>query len=169
MKDSGPWSEEPDYAEWKDPETGFLCVAARHVLGFWTASVGVPSSHPFFKVPGEQIDLRVESWGGITRSSSSKPRISHTFYKRNFLELLLEDLFFTEELWWLGMDFGHSFDYIPVYEPKAISSLRDVLQNPESSKRCRQGRMSDYRSLDFVMDECSHLSSQLYSSGPELL
>jgi hypothetical protein len=164
MNSSGPWNFEPDFAEWLDPETLYPCVAVRHPAGFWTVSVGLPEGHQLFEVPGDEIDLQVESWGGITRSSLSKPRSSHRVKRRNLLEVLFENFQHEERIWWVGMDFGHSFDYIPnPLKPKRINCLRDCIQAVEFELSRRQSaKPQDYRTLDFVMNECSSLAEQLY-------
>lgn len=44
---SGPWDDEPDELEWRDPSTQLICHAARNLLGAWCGYVGVNEDHPF--------------------------------------------------------------------------------------------------------------------------
>lgn len=46
----GEWTDEPDYAEWKDEETGYSCLILRNGLGALCGYVGLPETHPLYKI-----------------------------------------------------------------------------------------------------------------------
>jgi hypothetical protein len=46
----GPWQNEPDKKQWRDPETGLPCLIVRGPSGALCGYVGVTEGHPFYKV-----------------------------------------------------------------------------------------------------------------------
>jgi len=45
---AGPWHDEPDKRQWRDPETGFPCMVVRSSSGNLCGYVGVPLDHPLY-------------------------------------------------------------------------------------------------------------------------
>lgn len=46
----GPWRYEPDKVTWVDESTGLDCMIIRNPLGTLCGYVGVPPSHPYYKI-----------------------------------------------------------------------------------------------------------------------
>lgn len=44
----GPWQDEPDKKQWRDPETGLPCLIVRGPGGALCGYVGVPANSPAF-------------------------------------------------------------------------------------------------------------------------
>lgn len=42
----GPWTEEPDWASWKDDYSGYTCAAQRNSSGAWCGYVLIEDTHP---------------------------------------------------------------------------------------------------------------------------
>jgi hypothetical protein len=89
----GPWSTEPDEKHWVDAATGLHCYVKRHPeMGHLCGYVGVPPSHPTYKLNYDKLTLSAH--GGITHANS------------------IEDSPMPD-LWWIGFDCAHAFDLSP--------------------------------------------------------
>lgn len=132
----GPWHEEPDKVQWKDDATGMPCLAVRNPhSGHWCGYVGVPPGHKFHGVPYHNIDIDIYVHGGLTFSDSCDhgPEESSICHIPEPGE--------PDNVWWLGFDCHHSFDYTPVSRYRAHGS--------------------SYRTLDYVKQQCAELAAQL--------
>src|SRR5262245_60814744 len=99
----GPWLNEPDRDEWRDPKTGLVCLIVRHSTGALCGYVGVPPEHPFFEMDyGNERMWSLNVHGGLTYSDHCSGHICHT-----------PALGEPDTVWWLGFDCGHLLDYIP--------------------------------------------------------
>ena len=72
----GPWDSEPDRVEWRDPASGYACLALRGPVGAWCGYVGVPEGHPAHGLHydgGTQVaaDARMAAWR--TRARRAMP------------------------------------------------------------------------------------------------
>jgi hypothetical protein len=74
---AGPWSGEPDKAQWPDPKTGLPSLAVRgEQTGGWHGYVGVAPGHPYYERRYQDLDnLSVnESAPRLTCRRSHEPR-----------------------------------------------------------------------------------------------
>jgi hypothetical protein len=149
---AGPWVDEPDEAEWVDPETGYLCKALRHdELGHWCGYVGVPPSHSCYGEAYDKVDVHVHA--GLTFSTGSTAR----------------EAIEADAPWWFGFDCAHAGDLMPFMdsaEIKALTAKLDAevarfldLMATEATREIKRGRV--YRTLDYVKGECTSLAAQL--------
>jgi hypothetical protein len=127
----GPWQDEPDKVQWQDEATGLPCLIVRGPSGAWCGYVGVPRPHPSY---GEDYDyVNVEVHGDLTYAGKCQGhgRICH-------LVEAGED----DDVWWLGFDCSHSWDFSPGY-------------------RSRMDGDETYRDQAYVAAEVENLAKQL--------
>lgn len=55
----GPWQNEPDKKQWRDPETGLPCLIVRGPAGALCGYVGVSEDHPWY---GKEYDNHDLEW-----------------------------------------------------------------------------------------------------------
>jgi hypothetical protein len=141
---AGPWTGEPDKAQWVDEATGLDCLAVRNRIGAWCGYVGVPPGHPLHGADYEDPDVDVH--GGLTYASPCQ-------------EDRLEGICHVPEpgrpadVWWFGFDCAHLGDMSP-YDAK------DRFADPGA--RIWKYRTDDvYRDLGYVRLECGSLAAQL--------
>ena len=133
----GPWTGEPDKAQWIDPATGLDCLMVRNHLGAWCGYVGVPPDHPLHgKGYDEGDDFDVH--GGLTFASpcaetESPKAVCHIPAPGR-----------PDNVWWFGFDCNHGFDLAP-------GMLRYDIGLPGE----------EYRDVGYVIDEVTHLAEQL--------
>jgi hypothetical protein len=156
-KSDGPWTNEPDKAQWIDEATDLDCLAVRNRMGAWCGYVGVPPDHPLHDIDYDtanesapkdpEYDYRYfDVHGGLTFSDfchegaeDKGPRICHIAGPGR-----------PERVWWLGFDCAHGGDLTP----------RDLEYDlPESLRKHRSRDV--YRDLDYVRAECAKLAKQL--------
>lgn len=102
---SGPWDHEPDKIQWVDTATDLDCLMVRNHFGVWCGYVGVPRSHPLYRIPYDVLHFQVH--GGLTFADLCQPGepidgICH------IAEPGRED-----RPWWFGFDCGHAWDFAP--------------------------------------------------------
>ena len=106
---AGPWDKEPDRLRWQ--HAGYACLMVRHPRhGYWCAYVGVDRAHPLYgKHPlhGEAPELfaRVDSARDLNYGDVCDGLVCHVPARG-----------MPDDVWWLGMDFGHAFDQAPGLE-----------------------------------------------------
>lgn len=141
----GPWSDEPDKAQWIDHTTDLDCLAVRNRRGAWCGYVGVPPRHPLHGVDyqaAEERDRWFDVHGGLTYSdfcqegAEDGPGICHVPAPGR-----------PAKVWWFGFDCAHYMDATP---HDAADSL---LGHAEMRKV--------YRTLDYVRGEVANLARQL--------
>lgn len=132
--EKGPWTDEPDKAQWIDEATGLDCLIVRGPSGALCGYVGVPELHPAY---GKDYDtVPVDCHGGLTFADKCRPvedpstGICH-----------LSQHAANKNVWWLGFDCAHLYDFMPGYGFR--------------------GYMDTYRNFGYVKRECEQLASQL--------
>lgn len=105
----GPWTDEPDRANWVDPETDLDCMIVRNRFGALCGYVGVPEGHPWFGLDYDRVHEKigldaVQVHGGLTYAAPCEGEICHVPEPGR------------PEVWWLGFDCAHAFDYVPAHE-----------------------------------------------------
>lgn len=132
----GPWQSEPDRKEWRDEETGLVCLAVRNMhLGHWCGYVGIPPSHSAHGKDEDTLDLSVH--GGITYAQECNGKVCHIPAPGE-----------AEHLWWLGFDCAHAGDT----SPTSLASSTVLRGFPI---------YGTYRDLAYVEQQCKELASQL--------
>lgn len=114
--DSGPWDNEPDRIEWR--YQGLPCLIVRNSMGALCGYVGVPEGHPWYRKDYGQVDADVH--GGLTYADHccDDTPICHVPQPGE-----------SDNVWWLGFDCAHSFDYVPKMDGfirQYMSSYKDV-------------------------------------------
>ena len=129
----GPWDNEPDKVEFRDPVTSLPCLIVRNPLGALCGYVGVPEGHPWYEKEYEEIDVRVH--GGLTYSAfctegPQEESICHVG---------------EDKVWWLGFDCCHLGDFTEM-KGRFYPHLK---QNPDI-----------YRDIEYVKTEVRNLAKQ---------
>ncbi len=136
---AGPWSKEPDKAQWVDPETQLDCLIVRSSLGALCGYVGVPPGHPWHGQEYDSVPASVH--GGLTYAASCNltedpaAGICHVPLKGR-----------PEHVHWLGFDCAHYMDQVPAMESLDLPDLR--------------GLRGTYRDFEYVRAECTQLAAQ---------
>lgn len=135
----GPWQTEPDKVEWVDAY-GFVCIARRNHSGAWCGYVGIPPSHPFHKMPYDDIPVYVH--GGLTYADKCNPQADGTG--------VCHETDDEDDLWWFGFDCCHWNDYPPALDTKlkqvGAPSVFEIIS---------------YKPLHYVEKEIASLARQL--------
>jgi hypothetical protein len=117
----GPWSDEPDKAQWIDERTGFDALAVRSRMGFWCGYVGLPPGHPWHgrdpdpdDGPGLPIGGVSVDFGGYCAEGGEdqQPVVCHVPEPGR-----------PDRVWWLGWHNGHADDLAPTLDV----SIRQIL------------------------------------------
>jgi hypothetical protein len=149
----GPWQDEPDKVEWRDPETELPCLIVRNGLGALCGYVGIHRGHPWFAkgystcIEGcgpnrcensahATPESLIKVHGGLTYSDFSSGEICHTALPGE------------TKVWWFGFDCAHAGDYVP--------GLALIPSVPVGGI---------YRSIGCVEGEVTHLAEQLAEVG----
>lgn len=138
----GPWHDEPDKVQWVDEATDYACLAVRNHLGAWCGYVGVPDTHPYYK--RDYSDLDVEVHGGLTFAD-----LCHEEAEEGHGICHIPEPGHPDNVWWLGFDCGHAWDYMPRF-----------VRLPSPLGRSPFGDET-YRTLEYVQSECERLAAQL--------
>lgn len=165
----GPWQQEPDIKRWHDIKTWLPCIIRRGPVGALCGYVGVPPGHALHgKGYGDAIKETEQ-----TRAMLERPVGNHGIIPlmcsglagegRIALDVLLDchggctyagkrlDTIEKDAFWWFGFDCAHAGDIAPW----ADAALRSIGHEPSR----RGGEV--YRTMDYVIDECTKLASQL--------
>ena len=139
----GPWTDEPDKAQWVDPDTGLDCLVVRNYMGGLCGYVGVPADHPDFGVEYDDVDVSVH--GGLTFAGRcwTPPGVDEGQPSAGVCHVPFEGR--PHEVYWLGFDCGHYQDYQPGMG-KHFSFMK---------------REDTYRDLAYVVEEVTTLAAQL--------
>jgi hypothetical protein len=155
----GEWDDEPDKAQWVDPDTGLDCLIVRqrsggHLCGY----VGVPPSHPYYGVDYSECSLptpctpedrwchdhspiyNVDVHGDLTYAAACQLSDDPATGICHIPEPGRPD-----DVWWLGFDCGHAWDASPAY---IGDPLRDSID-------------STYKWFGYVQGEVTRLAAQL--------
>jgi hypothetical protein len=147
----GPWNNEPDDGQWVDPTTDLDCMIHRGPMGALCGYVGVGRDHPMY---GKQyMDIDVEVHGGLTYSNSCQEGSIICHVPEPGRE---------HDIWWLGFDCAHAFDYAPGYKAQLRERAKD---HPSLARAFLEGESTwmreVYRDWEYVKDECAELALQL--------
>ena len=146
---SGPWDGEPDKVQWPDAATGLPCLAVRHGRrGNWCGYVGVPEGHRCYGADySSDCTNDLEVHGGITFGDKCQPGEDES---RGVCHVPGAG---EPEVWWLGFDCAHAWDWSPGEEKDAERGYPFL-------------RLSDqvYRALPYVQRQCAALAEQLARS-----
>ena len=100
----GPWDEEPDRIQWRDPETGRVCLIKRNSMGNLCGYVGVGPQHPWHNE--HYNDVPAEVHGGLTYGSHcDDDPIKGICHVAEGIE--------PDHMYWLGFDCSHFSDLTP--------------------------------------------------------
>lgn len=152
---SGEWDNEPDKVQWTDEETRLVCMLHRGPFGNWCGYVGVPPDHRFYGVEYQNVYERegIDVHGGLTYSDHCSPNFDpETGYGVCHVPEPGEP----DDLWWLGFDCGHAFDY----QPGMYARLGHLL--PEELERCFPRGLDTYRNIAYAKLQCVVLAAQLW-------
>lgn len=136
----GPWIEEPDRVEWRDPASGLPCMLHRTpTSGHWCGYVGVAPEHPWHGIEMDMSyeDDHPEAHGGITYSRACGGHICHVPLEGE-----------SHETWWIGFDAAHAYDCIGFAYASAVRGMVSSL------------RSGTYRDQAYMMSETTSLAEQ---------
>lgn len=164
----GPWTDEPDKAQWVDEATGLDCLIVRGpITGALCGYVGVPPGHPFHGQShhdGEPMadaisDLHVH--GGINFTSFCQEGAEDGYAVCHVPEPGRP-----ERVWWLGFDCGHAFDYSPWLRALSRRFSPDLYPpyNHEAAVLAT-GLREIYRTFDYVRGQVAHLAHQVQEAA----
>lgn len=150
----GPWDDEPDRVEWKTA-AGLPALVMRSPLsGSFCGYVAVPPGHPSHGKDYDDVDVSVH--GGLTYAAGCSADICHEPEPGE-----------PDNVWWLGFDTGHAFDYMPAMEARVRKTMPPDLHSPGpfvGSEEEEEWR-SVYRDLGYVRTNCEALAMQLLEMG----
>ena len=123
----GPWQGAVDKRQWFDTVSQLPCLIKRSdAMGNWCGYVGVARTHPLFGLNYSDAEQRINFPRGLSFSGScdSGPADSSICHKVEPGE--------SDDVWWLGFDFGRYCDYMPVMAAYIASRGRPVFAGPKS-------------------------------------
>lgn len=129
----GPWMDEPDRVEFR--HAGFPCILHRGGGGAWCGYVGLPPGHAAHGKNYSDVDVDVHC--GLTYGQSCGGAICHVPAPGE-----------PDDLWWLGFDCSHLFDWRPVDG--------DEYGDPRGS----------YKTVGYAKRETERLAEQLSTCKP---
>jgi hypothetical protein len=136
---TGPWNDEPDKAQWVDPDTDLDCLIVRNPGGALCGYVGVPPGHPWHGQDYDDVSVHVH--GGLTFASRCQegaedgPGVCHVPAPGR-----------PADVWWLGFDCAHAWDKSPIMEAALPEGLK--FDNV-------------YRTFAYVQAEVTRLAAQV--------
>jgi len=125
----GEWNDEPDRVDFI--HAGFSCFIQRNSSGNWCGYVGVPSTHPAYEMPYDDVQVSVH--GGLTYANKCSGHLCHT-----------PEPGMSDDVWWLGFDTGHYMDISPSHQLKVL-----------------RGDYGTYKNMEYVTNETKQLADQL--------
>ena len=160
---AGPWTSEPDKAQWIDPATDLDCLIVRGPMGALCGYVGVPPEHPWHGKGYNEclVDGCTEEWcyehspeaavrvhGGLTFADACRESDDPS---KGICHVPLPGR--SHDVWWFGFDCAHAGD-LTVY---------DVAKAEQEEHRypwavCAEGQ---YRDIAYVTEEVAALARQL--------
>lgn len=158
---AGPWDDEPDKIQWVSEDLD--CLMVRNHFGAWCGYVGVPREHPAYRA--EYMDLEVDVHGGLTfadtcSSEGDEPSagICHVPFAGR-----------PHDVFWLGFDCGHAFDFQPGLHSVERKVMPDLLRSYGKMDYDHEAAMASrdvwgterYRTAAYVKGEVEALARQL--------
>lgn len=121
----GPWDDEPDKAQWIDPETDLDCLIVRNHNGALCGYVGTPPGHPWYGINFPEIDLPGEGvHGGLSFSDFCADD-----QEEGWGICHVPEPGRAANVWWVGFDCHHGLhDIAPVFEARMAEM---AASNPE--------------------------------------
>lgn len=153
----GPWDDEPDKAQWIDPDAELDCLAVRSGhFGNWCGYVGVLPGHKWHGVEFDNVKPWPDVHGGLTYSAfcmegaEDGPGVCHVPAPGR-----------PANVWWLGFDCGHAYDQQPTMEAREAELSKKLDDIP-----FRTGPYARvYRTFDYVREQCALLAEQIKAAG----
>ena len=127
---------------------GFPCVVLFQSMGFRCGYVGLPKDNQYYRK--EYDDIPVNCHCGLTYSSST------LFHQED------------KNTWWIGFDCGHACDGFDIDKLKEYYAEDDEVMkmiNYMHSYHTMMNENYDYRTLDYVKEECKKIVDQLIVGG----
>ncbi len=144
---SGPWDNEPDKMQWTDEATGLPCLIVRNPWsGALCGYVGLPPNHPLHGETYGNDYMDFDVHGGLTFSDKCSPGETEA---RGVCHVPAPGE--PDDVWWLGFDCGHSWDYSP----------QDLMEDNKRGGIWRVGYNRQYRTVEYVKNECKNLAAQV--------
>lgn len=151
MKSDKPWINEPDHSEFD--YRGFPCIINRNPIGALCGYVGISPEHHFHGK--DYKELHIEVHGGLTYAGFCNQ---------------------SDNIWWLGFDCAHCFDYIPklddeIYKNKIkdfvsqINPILDKALNDSYDLISRIYMNKTYKNIAYVKNQIRHLVKQLQKAS----
>lgn len=145
----GPWRDEPDRDEWRDPATGLPCLIVRGpVFGQWCGYVAVPPGHPLHGTDKDDMPDEVQcvAHEGVTYASACQEGAEGTGICH------VPQPGEPPDVWWIGFDCMHFGDLVPgMLASIGYSFPGDV-----------------YRDVNYVKTVCTSLADVLGRIGSPL-
>src|SRR5688572_6418858 len=133
----GPWNDEPDRLDFRF--NGLPCILSRGTSGAWCGYVGVPPGHPWHGQPYD--DIRPSVHGGLTYAAKCRGLVCHVPEPGE-----------SPDVWWLGFDCAHAFDFGP--------ALAALAKFPEY-----WAIHDKYWTIDEAKAETEHLAAQAIAAA----
>ena len=164
----GPWTDEPDKAEWTDEATGLPCLIVRGPMGALCGYVGVGKDHPLHgagysdnvNVPQEEFERPIGNIGSVVTLISAVNADQETgtmplncvikaHWGLNYASECVGRICHAggEKVWWFGFDCGHCDDV-----------------TPSSLKRYPSFHGQVYRDVAYVKAEVELVAGQLHNT-----
>lgn len=153
--DDGPWTNEPDKAQWTDEHTGLPCMIHRNRYGAWCGYVGIGPDHPFYQKPCDDADIDLSVHGGLTFADGCDPDFNPATGQGI---CHIPEPGEPDDVWWFGFDCAHAFDLAPAM--RALIRGCGVYGPDEQWMLSFPGEV--YRDIEYVRAECAQLAIQLY-------
>lgn len=162
----GPWTSEPDKAQWVDEATGLDCLIVRANTGALCGYVGVPAGHPWHgqrwtEAPAIQ-ELHVH--GGVNYSDPCVEGGEQAAAVCHVPEPGRPD-----DVWWLGFDCSHVGDYAPTHEAELSRILPQFAEElaalAETGAGDLRGMHRIYRDFAYVTVQVTSLAAQVHRAG----
>lgn len=153
----GPWTGEPDKAQWVDAATNLDCLIVRGPLGALCGYVGVPFEHPLHGADAGDV-LFLDVAHGVNYSDLCDDRmmpdgICHVPAAGR-----------PANVWWFGFDNGLVLrDVVPLHDHMMAELRRttpvfaEMPPMPEPPEWLR----ATYKPLPYVIAQCESLAAQL--------
>lgn len=153
----GPWRTEPDKVQWQDPATGLPCLITRAYHGAPCGYVGVPEGHPLYGKPYAS-DPGLKVHGGWNFAAGCNPAEQEGFGVCHLAEPGDPD-----NVWWIGFDCAHSWDYCPGTE----ATMERLGISTFMSEICGGLGITppEYRNHAYAKANVTHLAAQLHALG----
>jgi hypothetical protein len=139
----GPWQHEPDRIDFV--HAGLPCLALRHPdYGSWCGYVGVQREHPYYGKHPLANSMEVSAHWGLNYGHPCQGYICH-----------VPEPGTPDDVWWLGWDFNHAFDFAPAMHAREQVIFRN---HPELLGR---DWMEVYRDLPYVRANIEKVAEEL--------